>query len=111
VSIAEEARTALEPPYNAAMTDTPDASPDRPAGPALADAPDSAAVPGTEPEPDVVPLSPRARAIFIGAVAIFLVLPAVVMFLMITSGPSLGDWFNNVLSDLGRQLSGVGERL
>jgi hypothetical protein len=78
---------------------TPEKAPDAPDGNSV----DSAAQPNT--------LSPRARALFAIAIGVFLVLPAVVMFLLLSSGSGLSDLFNSVLSNLGKQLSGVGNQI
>lgn len=63
------------------------------------------------PEEAPQALSPRARALFAGAVVVFLVLPAVAMLIMLTSGGGLSSLLDSILSDVGKQLSGVGDRL
>jgi len=64
-----------------------------------------------EEEPEVgraaEALSLRARALFIAAVMVFLVLPVVAMLIMLTSGGGLSDLFDSILSEFGKQLSSV----
>jgi hypothetical protein len=67
--------------------------------------------PTPEAEPEAAPISPRARAVFVVAVVVFLVIPALVMFTLLRSGSDLSNLFNSILSDLGKQLSGIGNRI
>jgi hypothetical protein len=76
----------------------PHAMPD-PAGPASA--------------PDRTPavVSPRARAVFAAVVIVFLVVPAVAMFLILSSGSDLGNLANSLFGDFSKELSSVSNRL
>jgi hypothetical protein len=104
------------------MPSTPEEAPNAFDGPAVelpGQTPLAAAEAGPEADPEADPevgpeavaVDTRTRVVFGVFVAVFLVLPAVVMFLLLSSGSGLSDLFNTVLSDLGKQLSGVGDRI
>jgi hypothetical protein len=51
------------------------------------------------------------KALLLGAAFVFLVLPAVAMLFILTSGSSLSDLLDSAMSEFGKQLSSVGNRL
>ncbi|HEX7492377.1 MAG TPA: hypothetical protein VF337_11810 [Candidatus Limnocylindrales bacterium] len=65
-----------------------------------------------KPADPAAPAATRAaRFLLLAAVFVFLVLPAVAMFVLLTSGSSLSDLFDTALSEFGKQLSSVGQSL
>jgi hypothetical protein len=114
-STPEEAPNAFDGPAVESPGQTPLAAAE--AGPEADPEADPEAGPEAGPEadpevgPEAVAVDTRTRVVFGVFVAVFLVLPAVVMLLLLSSGSGLGDLFNTVLSDLGKQLSGVGDRI
>jgi hypothetical protein len=60
------------------------------------------------------PLAPVPRAtklLLLGAAFVFLVLPAVAMLVLLTSGSGLSNLVDSLMSDFGKQLSSVGHSL
>jgi hypothetical protein len=76
--------------------------------PADAAEPVEAATPDAD-GPAPVPFA--TRALLLGAVVVFLILPAVAMLVMLTSGSSLSNLLDSALSEFGKQLSSVGNSL
>ena len=56
-------------------------------------------------------ISPRARAVFAAFVILFLVVPAVAMFLIISSGSDLGNLARMLFDGFSKELSSVANRL
>jgi hypothetical protein len=77
--------------------------------PADAAEPVGGATPAADGQPVPVPFA--TRALLLGAAVVFLVLPAVAMLVMLTSGPGLSILFDGAFSEFGKQLSSVGNSL
>jgi hypothetical protein len=86
------------------MLSNPDGRPDE-----IDDAPGESSAPDGAGEAGAV--SPRARAVFAAVVIVFLLLPAVAMFLILSSGSDLGNLANSLIDDFSKELSSVGNRL
>jgi hypothetical protein len=94
------------------MLSNPDGQPGRVDG--VSDEPPATPEPaGPAPAPDRKPgaVSPRARAVFATVVIVFLVLPAVAMFLILSSGSDLGNLASSLFNDFSKELSSVSNRL
>jgi hypothetical protein len=56
-------------------------------------------------------VSPRARAVFAAFVVVFLVVPGVAMFLILSSGSDLGKLAGSLFDGFSKELSSVSNRL
>ena len=50
------------------------------------------------------------RGALIAAVVVFVALPILLTFRMLSSGSDLGTWFDSVLSDIGERLHAIGSQ-